>query len=67
MDAYVGIKLTDRVFGGIGTLWIANDNPIDASDMPLAILKLYAASVSAELATQIALDRETEPSSGQSD
>lgn len=65
MEAYVGIKLTDRVFGGIGTLWIANDKPIDATDMPLAILKLYAAPVAAELATQIALDRETEPACSQ--
>lgn len=64
MSSYVAIRLSDRIYGNLGTLWIADDKPIDPDDMPLAILRLYSAPVSAELATQLALDRESDDGDG---
>ena len=61
MVSYVGVKLCDRLYGGIGTLWIAHDQPIKPDDMPLTILRLYAPSVATELATQKALDAASSP------
>ena len=55
-QSYVGVRLEDHLMGPIGTLWIADDKPMDPEDMPLAILKLFAPSAAAQLATQIALD-----------
>jgi DNA-binding CsgD family transcriptional regulator len=55
-QSYVGVRLDDHLLGPIGTLWIADNKPIDPGVMPMDILKLFAPSVAAELATQIALE-----------
>ncbi|MCB9847641.1 MAG: helix-turn-helix transcriptional regulator [Phycisphaeraceae bacterium] len=57
-DSYVGVRLDDRFFGPIGTLWIADFEPMSPDDMHLAILRIFAPAVTSELATQIALDRQ---------
>ncbi len=58
-ESYIGIRLEDRMLGPIGTLWIADEKPIEKSVMPLEILRLFAPSVAAVLATQKALDNQT--------
>jgi len=56
MKSYAGVRLNDRVLGPIGALWIADDKPINPDDMPLEILRQFAPSAAAELATQKTLD-----------
>jgi len=55
-ESYIGIRLDDRLMGPVGTLWIADDKPIDQDSMALEILRLFSPRVAAELATQRALD-----------
>jgi len=57
--SYIGIRLDDRLMGPIGTLWIADKEPIDEADMPLAILRIFAPRVASELATQKTLDQDS--------
>ena len=50
------MRLTDRLLGAVGTLWIVDTRPLDNGGVACKVLKLLAGRTAAELASQKAVD-----------
>jgi DNA-binding CsgD family transcriptional regulator len=56
-EAFVGLRLDDRLLGPVGAMWIADDEPLESAELHEKVLRLLAPRTAAQLALARTLDQ----------